>query len=65
MDMSENSKKHGLITLGEVQAFLRDIVGDDELYEIAKWKMSKQELTYKEKDSCRRIWDRSAREWQM
>ena len=62
MDMSENSKKHGLITLGEVQAFLRDIVGDDELYEIAKWKMSKQELTYKEKDSCRRIWDRYCRE---
>ena len=27
-------QRHGLLSLGEVQAFLRDIVGDDELYEI-------------------------------
>ena len=34
-------QRHGLLSLGEVQAFLRDIVGDDELYEIAKLKMGK------------------------
>jgi hypothetical protein len=55
-------QRHGLLSLGEVQAFLRDIVGDDELYEIAKWKMGKNELAYKKKDDCRRVWDRYCRE---
>ena len=55
-------QRHGLLSLGEVQAFLRDIVGDDELYEIAKWKMGKNELPYKAKDSCRKAWDRYCKE---
>ena len=55
-------QRHGLLSLGEVQAFLRDVVGDDELYEIAKWKMGKNELPYKAKDSCRKAWDRYCKE---
>lgn len=60
--MEKDLQRHGLISLGEVQAFLRDIVGDDELYEIAKWKMGKNEISYKEKDSCRKAWDRYCKE---
>lgn len=62
MDISQDSQRHGLITLGEVQAFLRDILGDDILYEIVESKMLKQELTNKKNDSYRRIWDRYCKE---
>ena len=59
--ISEN-ERFGLITPGEIQSFLREIIGDDELYKIAQIKMSKGELENIEKDSCRKKWDRYCKE---
>lgn len=61
MAFSDN-ERYGPIQLGEIQAFLRDIVGDDELYILANEEMEKHEIPYKEKDSCRKSWDRYCKE---
>ena len=44
MNNDSQNERFGLIRLGEIQSFLREIIGDDELYKIAQIKMLKGEL---------------------
>ena len=62
MNNDSQNERFGLIRLGEIQSFLREIIGDDELYKIAQIKMLKGELENIEKDSCRKKWDRYCKE---
>lgn len=54
--------RYGLLHLGEIQAFLRDIIGDDVLYMLTKREMELKRIPFKEKDSCRKAWDRYCKE---
>ena len=56
------NEQYGLPMLGQVQSFLRDILGDDLLYEIASVKMNNHEIPTIDKDSCRKKWDRYCKE---
>lgn len=56
------NEQYGMPKLGQVQSFLRDVLGDDLLYEIASAKMNNHEIPTIDKDSCRKKWDRYCNE---
>ena len=50
--------QYGLPSLGQINLFLRKVLGDDALYEIAAQKMQEGAMPHVEADSLRKSWDR-------